>query len=1835
MNDGNMRKNKRALTEIFAFWWVMADTAAYAQPQLGEVVAGEAIISNALGTTFIQQSSPNAILDWHSFSVSENHTVQFNQPSADSAILNRVTGHLESQINGEIRANGQVFLVNPNGVVIGEHGVITTGGFVASTLDISNEHFAAGRYEFSGDGGKITNLGTIKALDGDVVLMAGHLVNQGNISSENADVLLAAGTKVLLSNTAQPRLFVQSDIPMDGTGIDAGGLIAATEIEMLAAGGAIYDLAINQTGVARASGVDQKDGRILLTSDNGAMNISGSLKSGNEDGSGGTIFIGGGLQGKNDAIDNAAMLTVGEDAVIDVSATERGDGGTAVLWSNGSTSFLGSAFAQGGRFSGQGGLVEVSGKRMLNFRPQQPINLMAPAGQPGTLLLDPDDLLIVNVQGQRPIPDKTDGPPVTYTASNGEYTGRFDMGSSELTVASLLAALNAGNVILQASGDILTPDEPVDVDWSTSGTNLTLNAGESIDVSGNFNAGTGNVFLRANGNLSVGQLQAGTIEAGLLDIGAKDSSSALTKVDIIATLDVGQLNLDMTGQITGDVNVKASGNVINSITSSGAAANLTGRVDIRSTGTNENTALNVQLDGSAAASLQFVSQGDLSLADTVTLGSSGGDIVLASTDGSLKGAGLSAGVLAGFDSTRKVRLYSGSHQDLSSGQYPATATLLTGETFTSLPPSSVTQSGTVLIFRAGGGTLSLRANDLTRLYGDPNPTLTYSVSGLSNGDTFTGVTTGEPALSTSATVTSGRGTYAINISKGTLASSLYNFSFVNGTLTVNPAQLTVTPNPLSAVYGDVPTGFTYSYSGFRNSDDANIISGLPNGITVEGGLGEQFRNVGTYNITVNEGISGNYRLVDDGGDDELTITSAPLTVTFKDVEALYGSNELTNGADLTGLRRTEDAATVTVHATTSATATSDVGTYDITGTASANNYNVTTVNGSLTIKPRPVSLVFDVLSRQYGEDNPAFSARIVGNGFVNGDSLSDAGISFTTLADKTSDVGVYSVTLSANTSNYAISDYTRSNGLTITQAPLDLILGNASKVYGKTAGADLFSVSYRGLLNGDENPVLTGLTNSGLGALSDVGEYASTGGSLAAGSNYYIERVEGGTLNVMPAELNVIVGSGSKVYGDTAFTVSDTTASGLAAGQSVSDLGLVYSSTITNPLLQAGESAPVTAMLGEGVKNYTIKSVIPGTVTVQKRELSALFARRQRFYGETINLDDPTQLSYSGFVNGDGEADLDSLVVNGVHDDADTDVGLYRLTAELNDNNYYLNNATGSIQIIPRRVSVSVANGEKVYGDVFKPVVTINNLASFDSVNDPDLYDLLDVGTEQGADAGTYRLQVVLENPNYEVVSNGPGILTVNPRPIDVLVKSQSVRKPYTSVPFEIDVDNLAGTDTIGHLGLNPSFTVKIPADAPAATYKHVIDISSYDLKNPNYRVASIVPGDLEVLPDNTVVTIIASGGISVTDVTSSSYVSDEALATDEALAGDGGYNTDIEIRDSTGTQPMTTGLFNAIFAEQPSDGLASFLLSRGNMVANQLGEDNPFANLFRDYALGRITGEQFNAGIGAQEGGMGVIAGIIGDYALELADRPMDQMTEAERDLMLRLNLRTREIGYEFADRLEGEIAVEEQRQAAANRGMMGLLQASRFGDAMGRAIDGYSAEHATDVAQYIEGNVDGTGAALAGMGAFAGVAIGGTAVAGGALLALATATAASSVIGAGGAAAAAAGTAVGVSAASASGVLASGVGGVAGSATGLMTAAGTAAAVGGVFVVAAAIVTLEAVQQVLAQEREDVARDTLASLNNGYSYGEAPDFLRKMALQELLFGPPRTNTTLSRQGL
>lgn len=307
------------------------------------VVHGNAMI-DTVGNQMTVTNSPNAIINWQEFSIGADQGVHFQQPDAASQVLNRVVGDDPSNILGSLSSNGGVWLINPHGVLFGQNARIDVGALVASTLDISNIDFMAGKYSFHGGGtgsGGVTNQGVVHTSFGGRVWLVGEQVrNEGLIQTSGGNTVLAAGKAIELIDSGAPNVVVRVSAP-ENRAINLGSLVAD--------GGSvdIHGGIVNQEGIVRADSVGtDSTGRILFKASD-ALNLTENSQT---KASGGNVTM---------AAANSTYLA----GAVDVSR-QQGAGGSVVL----ATGTL-EGMARGGLYADglRGGQIDVRGSGMVAF----------------------------------------------------------------------------------------------------------------------------------------------------------------------------------------------------------------------------------------------------------------------------------------------------------------------------------------------------------------------------------------------------------------------------------------------------------------------------------------------------------------------------------------------------------------------------------------------------------------------------------------------------------------------------------------------------------------------------------------------------------------------------------------------------------------------------------------------------------------------------------------------------------------------------------------------------------------------------------------------------------------------------------------------------------------------------------------------------------------------------------------------------------------------------------------------------------------------------------------------------------------------------------------------------------------------------------------------------------------------------------------------------------------------------------------------------------------------------------------------------------------------------
>ena len=321
---------KGSSNKLIAAALSLSSVLAHAGPQGGVVVSGVGSIAKSGATTTINQSSQNLSLTWQSFNVGKQDIVNFVQPSATAVAINRIYDTNGSQILGQINANGQVYLINPNGILFGQGAQVNVGALVASTLDVSDDSLSSTTRVFSGNGtGSVVNQGTINAAGsgsggGYVAMLGNTVINQGTITAPQGTVALGAASETTLTFEGSNLIGMQIDQGVLDSLAENSGLIRADGgIVMMSAGARNELLAsvVNNTGVLEARTVESHEGTITLLAgmSAGTVQVGGTLDaSATSGGNGGFIET------------SAANVKFAEDANITTAATS-GETGTWLI----------------------------------------------------------------------------------------------------------------------------------------------------------------------------------------------------------------------------------------------------------------------------------------------------------------------------------------------------------------------------------------------------------------------------------------------------------------------------------------------------------------------------------------------------------------------------------------------------------------------------------------------------------------------------------------------------------------------------------------------------------------------------------------------------------------------------------------------------------------------------------------------------------------------------------------------------------------------------------------------------------------------------------------------------------------------------------------------------------------------------------------------------------------------------------------------------------------------------------------------------------------------------------------------------------------------------------------------------------------------------------------------------------------------------------------------------------------------------------------------------------------------------------------------------------------
>ncbi|MWD29015.1 filamentous hemagglutinin N-terminal domain-containing protein [Aquicoccus sp. SCR17] len=1453
--SGSERARRRRRQIIAALISCTAPAALVADPLPtgGSVAAGDVTISQPSGNRMdVTQGSRNAVVNWRSFDIGAGHTVEFHQPSTDSAILNRVTGNTTSAIYGNLKANGQVHLVNPNGIFIGRDGKVSAGGgFVASTLDISDEDFLARRYRYSGTGSSagVENRGSVEiGRGGYAALMGGKVKNAGTVSVPLGRIGLASGERVTLDLSGDG--FLQVALPT-GTEIAEGEALIENSGTASAAGGRVEMKAatarsaarhaINLSGVAEASSVAVRGGTIVLGGGaGGTVTVSGrataqtrsvaaldssprpQARPGGEieitgarialqgaelstsgTGGGGLIRVGGDFGGEGD-LPRASTLTADSATTLSADATDRGDGGRIVLWSDSETQMAGSLSARGGDAGGDGGFIEVSSAGRLAYTGLA--DTRAAAGEWGMLLLDPVDIVVDPGAG-----------------------GEDDL---EANLASGNVTLDTFSSVGSAPGDITIN---ADIDWSAA-TTLNLRADNDILLNGAINGTNGGFTLDAFGTITPGT-------AGAVDVASFELRSGTWS----------QVGADIAAFDAADFIIWSGSTFVRAVGGDGGAGtpyligDIFGLQGVGTTSEPQNWALNNDID--ASPTLNWSGEFD---------GPGFSPLYLAGTfDGGLHTiSGLYMNRPDNGETAPTAGLFDLIDSDASVSRLFLTGADITGARGGVLAAtnqgtiSAVSVDGTLAVSEGGsGGLVGVNGGDIEDSVADV--AVTAALDGIIN-DTgeYVGGLVGDAGGAIrrshsegSVTVTLD-GTSGILLGVGGLVGNFFGLeiedSYSNADVTVSGAtsggvsvyaggfggllDAAVNTSYSTGTVSDSSDATTSEVGGFAGSDGFTETGGDTNfWDTDRSGLATSSSATGltTAELRDTEGFislagSLGWDFADswapgETGRDPVNYTTSrvifvepdPLTLTYGETVGATATGSVHGGPlvyvfgpdgdtlDTTPVFADPVFAAETV-GTTSYTAdetdlTSDLG----------ETYDVVAVEGAADITPAPLTVTANDQSKIYGDTLSLGLPDVTVDGLVFSDTVDGATVT-STGTDAAAGVSgsPYSIEVSDATgtglSNY---DITYVFG-TLTVDPRDLTItaNDQTKTYGDTLVFGTGDVTVDGLVLDDSVDGVT-LSSPGAGPEATVSgsPYVITAeGAEGSGlENYNITYVDGG-LTVTPRDLVITALDQSKEYGEAlSLGLSDVTVAGLVNTDSVDAVTVTSAGTAADADV-AGSPYLVVASdaEGTGLSNYDI-TYVEGALTIDGRDLFITALNRAKTYGDLLSLG-LADVEITGLLDGDS---VDAVTVSSDGSAATATVGEspYVITASDAEGtglgNYDITYVDGEMTVFRRDLYLTANDQTKVYGDALTlglGDVEIDGLVNDDSVDDVAITSG-GAGVTAGVSDSPYSIDMgAAEGSGLEnyAISYLSGALTVTPAPLTITANDQ-VKEPGDSFTFD------------------------------------------------------------------------------------------------------------------------------------------------------------------------------------------------------------------------------------------------------------------------------------------------------------------------------------------------------------------------------------------------------------------------------------------------------------------
>ncbi|MGK5020903.1 MBG domain-containing protein [Janthinobacterium sp. LB2P10] len=1142
---------------------------ACAGPAGGQVVAGTATISQSGTTTTIQQTSQQATLNWASFNVGSKETVNFVQPSASALAVNRILDHNGSQILGRLNANGQVYLINPNGILFGRTAQVNVGALVASTLDVDNASLGGNKHVFSGNGaGSVVNEGAIRAADGGyVVLISAKISNSGTIAAHAGNVLLGAGSEVTLDLGGPVRLQVTQGA-ID-TLIENGGAIRADggQVYLTAkAAGQLASSVINNTGVIEA--------HTLATGEKGQIVLLGDMHKG-------SVHVAG---------------------VLDASAPQGGDGGFVETSAN---------------------RVDIGAAR---------VSTAAPRGKTGTWLIDPNDFTVAASGGNMTGADVADALASNnfsiMTTSMGTTGGNGDIHVNDAinwsaNKLTLTAERNINiNANLNATGTASLAYQYGQATADGAGSAYRVSPGVAVNIPNasaftwqKGSAGRINNLLLDNGKVRFGDgVENSFTSDGLLKTPFYFDNTTAGRDGWF------QLTLERPFEFA----VAAGGNGSNAWNNDGQVLISDGRPggpDGMGTGSSYATALSnrsLNIAGYQEGMGSIVTTGTLnfsslnqsaSITHTYTLKAGDAFVNMDSRLTNLSSTALT-----------NVRMWLGTGDDfigesdrnykikgnITAGAFVPLAGSNNASNALMVTETSSTTSGSAVLFystTAGVDTVHTRCCNFSNAI-NQDPRGVAVTSGQTDGSYAMFLRAADLAPGQSG----GLSVYYAAAPVAQLNDAIVSVDNAAGNAS-KPVYVRLTPG--SSVYGDVPV-FNYAlYDAL--SGGLLITDASASGSVSWLGAPTATSSAGVYTIQYDTGLvlgKAGYTLTP-GGPVYWTVTPRALNVAV--TKTYDGSTTFNAGFVLSGLVNGDSAPAVTGSASVSGRNAGRYSSFDSSTLSLSNaNYVLNTSGISASIDARPITVTADAKSKVYGNVDPGLTYQVSKGELVAGDSL--AGVLRRAAGEN---VGSYTIDASALANgNYVV---TAQNGvLSIGARPITVTADAKSKVYGNVDPGLTYQVTKGELVAGDS---LAGVLRRAAG--ENVGSYTIDASALANG-NYVVTAQNGNlTIDADPALENAIrlarrqitTGTNDVAAGTTASAI-DLAVPGIASAvpgaNSVPDGGIsLIGGLALVPWVEAARSAPeatgtapdtllaaLPASGGSGMSGFTRIFVINGGINV-------------------------------------------------------------------------------------------------------------------------------------------------------------------------------------------------------------------------------------------------------------------------------------------------------------------------------------------------------------------------------------------------------------------------------------------------------------------------------------------------------------------------------------------------------------------------------------------------------------------------------------------------------------